>query len=132
MRVNGWVVTVVTVGVLGALAGTSMWFNGRIDGTPLGRRPDGLTSVWVVIGVGYSLVGAWVLVGVWWPVAALLAERFGTWAAAAGVTAVTVAAFAAAGAPMVWGDMRRSHGLRTVGEAIAAARGALRGGSGEG
>jgi hypothetical protein len=126
-----WGETAVRVGVLVGRGGASVWFNGRIDGTPVRGRPDGLTAVWVVIGVSYTLAGAWVLVGVWWPVVALLAERLGVWAAAAGVTAVTVAAFAASGAPMVWGEMHRSHGLRTVGEAIAAARGELRGERGE-
>lgn len=121
-----WGVTAVTVGTLGALAGASVWFNGRIDGTPAMRRPDGLTAVWVVIGVTYTLAGAGVLVGVWWPVLVHVAQ-VGAWAAALGVTTITAAAFAASGAPMVWGDMRRAYGLRTVGAAIAAARDELRG-----
>jgi hypothetical protein len=125
---------VVTAGVLGALAGASMWFNGRIDGTPHHGRPDGLTAVWVVMGTAYTLAGAGVLVGVWWPVLVHVGEAGGVWAAALGVTVVTGAAFGASGAPMVWGDMRRAHGLRTVQEAIAAARDGLgsRGGGSDG
>lgn len=126
-----WVVTAVTAGTLGALAGASVWFNRRIDGTPQHGRPDGVTAVWVVVGVAYTLAGAGVLMGMWWPLLAHVGEAAGAWAAALGVTTVTGAAFGASGAPMVWGDMRRAWGLRTVGEAIAAARDELHGSRGK-
>jgi hypothetical protein len=118
----------VAIGVYGALAGLSIWFNGRIDQAPaVERRPDGLTALWVVAGVGYSLAGATLLVWAGWPVLAELAERFGALGGALGVLVVMGSAFVASGLPMLWGDMRRSYGLRTVSGAIEAARGELRG-----
>ena len=83
---EGWmeVVTGVTgaVAVYGALAGLSVWFNGRIDLVPVDRRPDGVTALWVAIGVGYTLLGATVLVWLGWPVVAALGIRLAGWAAA--------------------------------------------------
>lgn len=125
------VVTGVTgaVAVYGALAGVSVWFNGRIDLVPVDRRPDGVTALWVAIGVGYTLLGATVLVWLGWPVVAALGDSFGGLGGSLAVLVVLVSAFVASGLPMLWGDMRRSHGVRTVSEAIAAARGELRGAS---
>lgn len=127
------VVTGVTgaVAVYGALAGVSVWFNGRIDLVPVDRRPDGVTALWVAIGVGYTLLGATVLVWLGWPVLVMLGDAFGGVGGSLAVLVVLVSAFVASGLPMLWGDMRRSHGVRTVSEAIAAARGELRGARGE-
>lgn len=124
-------VTVLSIGgavvVYAVLAGASVLFNRRIDQAPIDRRPDGLTALWVAGGVGYTLAGATALLWLAWPVAALLAERFGSIGGALAVIVVVFSAFVASGAPMVWGDMRRSYGLRTVADALTAARGELRG-----
>lgn len=111
--------------VYGTLVGVSVWFNGRIDGVPVQGRPDGVTALWVMVGVGYTLAGSTVLVWLGWPVVALLAELFGGLGGSLAVLVVLVSAFVASGLPMLWGDMRRSHGVRTVSEAIAVARGEL-------
>ncbi len=123
------VVTAVTgaVMVYGGLVGVSVWFNGRIDGVPVQGRPDGVTALWVMVGVGYTLAGSTVLVWLGWPVVALLAGLFGGLGGSLAVLVVLVSAFVASGLPMLWGDMRRSHGVRTVSEAIRVARGELRG-----
>ncbi len=111
--------------VYATLAGAALALNRHIDAQPV-KRPDGITSLWVVVGVAGTLAGATVLLGLAWPVLASLGELHGAWAAAVGCGVVVASAFAASGLPMILGDAKRSAELRVTHEAVEEARANLR------
>lgn len=103
---------VVTVITLAALLGASMLFNRYIDRRPVTKRADAETALWVVAGTLYTLAGAAVLFAVWAP----YLPR--DWRLGLIAMGVMLAAFAASGAPMVLGDMRRSQDWRRTNEEL--------------
>ncbi len=109
--------------VYGALAATSVAFNRYVDRTPLAQRPDGLTAVWVAVGVLYSLVGGTLVVALAMPW--LLSTGHGVGWLAVTLLGIYLAAFVASGAPMLWGDLQRSYRARTVTAMLAAAERAM-------
>ena len=102
--------------------------NRHIDQQPPHARPDGMTSLWVVAGVGITLAGAGVLLGLAWPLLAGIATRNGDWAAAVAAIAIVMSAFAASGLPMIFGDASRSASSRQTHAAVKEAREHLRSG----
>jgi hypothetical protein len=111
--------------VYGVLAATSVAFNRHVDQQPPAQRPDGLTAVWVAVGVLYTLLGGTLVVALAMPPLLDLGASHGGWAVAAAVLGVYLAAFVASGAPMLWGDLHRSHRERTLGAVLAAAERAI-------
>ncbi len=83
-------------GVLAALAAISVAFNRWIDGREV--EAPGETSVQVALGTGYTLLGAALLVWLW-----------RGWREALHLVVCAGVCFAASGAPMVVGDVRRDH-----------------------
>lgn len=83
-------------GVLAALAAISVAFNRWIDGREV--ESPGETSVQVVVGTGYTLLAVALLVWLW-----------RGWRESLRLVVCAGACFAAAGAPMVAGDVRRDR-----------------------
>ena len=86
--------------VLSTLFIVSIFYNRQIDKLDRLGRMKPYTWLTVVIGVGYTLVGVYFLIG---------------WQA----TLLVLLAFAASGPPMAWGDIRRfwvetENGERTI------------------
>ena len=117
---------IAAIVVYATLAGAALALNRHIDAQPVQRRPDGIASLWVVVGVAGTMAGATVLLGLAWPVLASLGELHGAWAAAVGCGVVVASAFAASGLPMILGDAKRSAELRVTHEAVEEARANLR------
>lgn len=100
--------------VYAALFGVSKTFNSYIDGQPAGHRPDGVTALWVVFGVVYTLLGGTVLVWLTFGWMLVLATQFGAAAASALAGLLYVSAFVASGTPMIWADAHRSYRERSI------------------
>lgn len=89
--------------VLVALYAASHLFNGYID-RQADKDPEGPGSgIYVVLGVGYTLVGA----------AAVLWIAYG-FVAALWVVAITAGCFVASGIPMIFGGIRRTSNRRML------------------
>ena len=109
--------TVVVLSCLSlvVLAMISTLFNRYVEQRPLIRRADGETALWVVAGCTYAVAGAAALLGVWgqW----LKSDwRLGFWA----LLAMSMS-FGAAGAPMFFGDLRRTQAWRETNQYLERA-----------
>lgn len=93
--------TITTVATLATLAVASSAYNRLIDRTLIHSRVPGSTALQVVAGVAYTLAGALILV------ASCTGHRNALRTALA-----LVAAFIAAGAPMLLGDIIRDYERR--------------------
>lgn len=97
MEIKFW----LTVLVLLALGGASYGFNWYIDRSP--ALADGVTSYRVAFGTAYTLVGVAAIVWIWTE----------STDAATITLAASFASFAAAGIPMMYGDVNRSQRNRS-------------------
>lgn len=93
--------TITTITTLAGLAAASSAYNRLIDRTLIHSRIPGSTALQVVAGVAYTLAGALLLVASW-------TGRRNALRTALAVTA----AFTAAGAPMLLGDIARDYERR--------------------
>jgi drug/metabolite transporter (DMT)-like permease len=92
--------------ILATLAATSVAFDRYVSRRPVTRRADGETALWVAIGCAYTSLGAACLLALWAPWIG------GTWHLGAWSLLALFVAYAAAGAPMLWGDLRRTQAWR--------------------
>lgn len=91
---------------LTAVTITSIAFDGYISHRPITRRADGETALWVAIGCAYTSIGAAILLAIWAPWIS------GTWRLGAWALLAMFISFACAGAPMFYGDLRRTQSWR--------------------
>lgn len=82
--------------VLGGLAAGSAQYNRWIDRTQ--ETEPGATALRVAAGTGYTLLGAALLVALWWG-----------WREAVRFALVAGGCFVVAGAPMIAGDVERDN-----------------------
>jgi hypothetical protein len=105
----------VSILILVALSAISVMFDRYVGRRPVTRRADGETALWVIVGCTYAMVGVAMLLALWGP---WLGSdwRLGLWALLA-----MFVAFGAAGAPMFFGDLRRSQGWRETNQHLERA-----------
>ena len=92
-----------------ALVAGSALFNRMIDTTPSDDRPDGLTALWVGIGVGYTGLGVLLLGFAFYDVVRTFIAEWERAGFVLGLGIIGGTALLASGLPMLWGDIRRSH-----------------------
>ena len=104
-----------------ALFAGSEYFNRRIDTKPAHLRPDGATAGWVVIGVGYTQLGAAISLWLLYPDIMVLMDLWGPAGLIFSVLMVHMAAYIASGVPMIKGDQHRGYIQRSTATALDSA-----------
>jgi len=97
---------VLSILILTALSGVSVAFDRYVGRRPATRRADGETALWVAVGCAYTSLGAATLLAIWAPWIG------GSWHLGAWALLAMFVAYAAAGTPMFWGDLRRTQSWR--------------------
>lgn len=97
---------VLSILILTALSGVSVAFDRYVSRRPATRRADGETALWVAVGCAYTSLGAAILLALWAPWIG------GSWHLGAWALLAMFVAYAAAGTPMFWGDLRRTQSWR--------------------
>lgn len=92
-----------------ALVAASIWFNGYIDQQPEEERPDGLTALWVGLGIGYTALGMLLLSIAYYDAIKLFMTQWEQAGLVLGIFIIGGTSLLASGFPMLWGDMRRGH-----------------------
>ena len=97
-----------------ALVAGSVFFNRQIDTTPREDRPDGLTALWVGVGVGYTGLGVLLLGMAFFDIVRTFITEWERAGFVLGLGIIGGSALLASGLPMLWGDIRRSHMARQL------------------
>lgn len=97
-----------------ALIAGSVWFNRHIDTTPQEDRPDGLTALWVGLGVSYTAVAVLLLAYAFYDAIVVFIEQWEAGGLVLGLGIIGFTALLASGAPMLIGDIKRSHMARQL------------------
>lgn len=97
-----------------ALITASVVFNRYIDTTPRDDRPDGITALWVGLGIGYTAVGMILLAIAFYEVIDTFMTHWSAAGLVLGLGIVGFTALLASGLPMLVGDIRRGHMARQL------------------